>query len=133
MRAAVAFAAVLMLGSAFFALVGLQWKHELGAFADSPQRVEVPGGSRRIVAGGRAILGVISIDQEMIKVEVGCAAEQQRMELALGDTADPVCGVAVTAEGFLGTPGDDENPLRLVAMVAWSSEQLSTSLDQLDG
>lgn len=133
MRAAVAFAAVLMLGSAFFALVGLQWKHELGDFADNPQRVEVPDGSRRIVAGGRALLGVVSIDQKAITVEVGCAAERQRFELALGDASDPVCGVEVTAEALTGARGDDENPLRLVAVVAWSSEQPLESVDQLDG
>lgn len=44
---------LVLIGGGIFALVVLQWKLDLGEFAESPQLLEVPWPQRLRLAGGR--------------------------------------------------------------------------------
>lgn len=128
-------AAAVILTAALLSLVGLQWKHELGSFADSPQELEVPLGTRRIAAGGRALIGAIAAAaddddennrgpeaDERFTVELLCRGERQRIELERYVRSEPVCGVAVEVLELRGEAGDQDDPPRLLLRALWDDD-----------
>ena len=114
-------AVALLLVFALVALVGLQWKHELGGFADSPQLREVPLGMARIVGGGRAVVDFVAHDGEAgtVRMQVRCAEARHQAEVPLGDVFEPpTCGVDVVPIEVLGA-GTGDDPVRLFLEVRW--------------
>jgi hypothetical protein len=108
---------ILLLGvGGYLALLGLEWKLELGRFAESPQRVTLEVGRRAIVGGGRGVVGFVGERRGAAVVELKCAAEKTRLELVEGQTSGPVCGVRIRVLGFEGVPGQ---PARVGIEVSW--------------
>lgn len=87
---------ILVLGVlGWLGLVAIEWQFGLGRFATSPQKLVLAPGSRAIVGGGRAVLGFVSRKDRTSVIEVRCAAEVRRFELAEGSGSEEACGVVV--------------------------------------
>jgi len=100
------------------ALVALQWKLDLGRFAESPQRLTVALGTRGIVGAGRAVVGFVAEGDGKAVLELKCAAEKTTVELLPGATAEEICGVRVRLIGFAGGFEAGE-PARVALEVSW--------------
>lgn len=113
---------VIMLGIGAFALVYLQWKLDLGSFADSPQHVVLQQGGRAIVGGGRASLDFSLADGTFGELVVRCSKVEQRFRLGPSEMTPEVCGVRVGLTGIEGglSPRD---PVVAVLEVIWETEQ----------
>ncbi|MEM8963479.1 MAG: hypothetical protein AAGD38_18495 [Acidobacteriota bacterium] len=130
------FACILALG--VLALIGAQWKLEIGDFAENPQVLRIPHETVRIAGGGRALIEFIGpaspesspdpLDSSSSSTSsstdldapahfaVRCNEEQATFELALGTThPDAVCGVTITPLEYAWI----EEKWVLIVEVAW--------------
>lgn len=107
-----------LVGFGVFALVVLQWKLDLGRFADSPQLLEVPWGARAIVGGGRAGLDFDQLEGETATFRLRCAATERRLRLTPGEVSEELCGVRIRLLGFLDGAAP-EAPARAALEVRW--------------
>lgn len=105
----------------FLALVALQWKLDLGRFAESPQRLTVPLGTRWIIGAGRAVVGFVGERDTTAVIELKCAAEESTIELAPGAASEEVCGVRVLVIGLIPGSGADSPP-RVALEVSWPAD-----------
>ncbi len=112
---------VLLIGAGIFALVVLQWKLDLGSFAESPQLIEVPWGARSIVGGGLAGLDFDQMEGETATFRLWCAAGESALRLEPGEASDELCGVRVRLLGFL--EGREGEPVRAALEVSWEKAE----------
>ena len=116
---------LVLIGVGIFALVVLQWKLDLGSFAESPQLIEVPWGARAIVGGGLAGLDFDRLDGETATLRLWCAAAETTLRLEPGEVAD-ACGVRVRLLGFL--EGREGEAARAALEVSWENGESSEAL-----
>ena len=111
---------IIMLGIGAFALVFLQWKLDLGRFAESPQRLVLQHGGRAIVGGGQASLDFAAVDGAAGEFVLRCSQVDQRFRLEPSEVAAEVCGVRVGLSGIEGglSPRD---PVVAILEVIWES------------
>ncbi|MEM6457298.1 MAG: hypothetical protein AAF772_19580 [Acidobacteriota bacterium] len=109
---------------AFLPLLGLQRSHQLGPYATSPQRVEIPYDQRRIVAGGRALVGFTDRTAEGLTFEIQCNGIHVVRTVAVRSAVDDVCGVAIRPVQVWGAlppdPIAEHVPLRTTVEVTWT-------------
>lgn len=104
---------VLSLGG-LFALLALEWRHDLGGFAENPQLLELTVGEKAI-AGGRAVLAVESTTAAGATLTVSCRDVEERLELVTGMSSDEVCGLTLQLVALEPTTGED----RVVVRASW--------------
>ncbi len=109
---------LVLIGVGLFALIVLQWKLDLGQFAESPQLIEVPWGARSIVGGGRAAVDFDQLDGEVATLRLWCSEYETEIRLEPDDQTEELCGVRVRLLGFLGGRGDGETT-RAALEVSW--------------
>lgn len=113
--------AILVLGLlGWLGLIAIEWQFGLGRFASSPQEIVLAPGSRAIVGGGRAVLGFVAQKRNTVVVEVKCAAETRRVELAEAAPSEEVCGVRVRWSAAVDVFPRPSGGLRFE--VSWESE-----------
>ncbi len=100
----------------FLALFALEWRHGLGAFAENPQRLELPLAAWEIV-GGRARLGFERLRDDRAALMLQCADGETAFVLRPGETSETLCGVRVRLAGILLGAGLE--PTRAVVVVSW--------------
>lgn len=100
-----------------FALVVLQWKLDLGQFAESPQLIEVPWGARSIVGGGRAAVDFDQLDGDVATLRLWCDEDEIEVRLEPDDRSDEFCGVRIRLLGFLSGRGGEKT--RAALEVSW--------------
>ena len=110
---------LLLIGVGLFALVVLQWKLDLGSFAESPQLIEVPWGARAIVGGGLAGLDFDQLEGDKATFRLWCAAGETTLRLEPGGEAEEICGVRVRLLGFL--EGREGEAVRAALEVSWEN------------
>ena len=110
---------LLLIGVGIFALMALQWKLDLGSFAESPQLIEVPWGARSIVGGGLAGLDFDQLEGDTATFRLWCAVEETTLRLAPGDEGEETCGVRVRLLGFL--EGREGEAVRAALEVSWDA------------
>lgn len=111
---------VIMLGIGAFALVYLQWKLDLGNFAESPQKLVLQPGGRAFVGGGQARLDFEEVAGTGAELSLSCSEIDQAFRLEPGEVAPEMCGVRVGLSGIEGglSPRD---PIVAVLEVIWES------------
>ena len=108
---------VMALGG-LFALLALQWKLDLGSFADSPQLLDIPLGARAVAGGGRAGIDFTEVDETQAVLRVWCAQHSSTLHLEPHRTTEEICGVTVRLLGLIaGRPG--EARIKAALEVAW--------------
>lgn len=112
---------LVLIGFGLFALIALQWKLDLGQFADSPQLVEVPWGARSIVGGGRAAVDFDQLDGDVATLRLWCTEDETEIRLEPDDQSELFCGVRIRLLGFLsGRDGGEKT--RAALEVTWGSD-----------
>lgn len=114
---------IIMLGIGAFSLVFLQWKLDLGGFAESPQRLELEQGGRAIVGGGQASLDFAAVDGAAGEFVLKCSEVDRRFRLEPSEVAVEACGVRIGLSGIEGglSPRD---PVVAILEVIWESSDL---------
>jgi hypothetical protein len=95
MRNRVVILPLLILLVGLLALFRLQWIHQLGGLASSPQEVEVKLREKVIVGGGRAALHFGVRQGEEATFAVRCRKEGRSATLREGQVMQETCGVVV--------------------------------------
>jgi len=90
-----------LVSAGIFALLALQWKLDLGQFAESPQLVEVPWGARSVVGGGRAAVDFDQLEGEVATLRLWCHEDELVVRLEPDGQSDEFCGVRIRLLGFL--------------------------------
>ena len=111
--------ALILLFGGLFALLALQYKLELGSFAESPQLIEVPWGARAIVGGGRAGVDFDQQEGQTATLRLWCSVGEVTLRLEPEQTTDEICGVRLRLLGFLA--GREGEKLRAALEVTWDS------------
>ncbi len=119
------FLSLLLIAVGLFALFRLQWQHQLGGLASSPQEIYVDLGRAKIVGGGMALLRFHAWDGERANLEVRCAAEREVYDLRTDDTTGAVCGLQVRL--MLIFEASAEDPLKAWFDVYWPASSDSTT------
>lgn len=95
MRNRVVIVPLLILLVGLLALFRLQWKHQLGGLASSPQEVEVKLRGKVIVGGGKAALHFGVRQGEEATLAIRCRLERRAATLREGQAMQETCGVVV--------------------------------------
>ena len=113
---------VVLISVGIFALVVLQWKLDLGEFAESPQLVELPWGARSIVGGGRAAVDFDQLDGNTATLRLWCSEHEVQLRLQPDHQTDEVCGVRIRLLGFL-SGRDASEQTRVALEVTWNDSE----------
>ena len=111
-------AIVLIVFVGLFARLALQYKLDLGSFAESPQLMEIPWGARAIVGGGLAGIDFEEMDGEIAHLRLWCEAGEIDLRLEPGDESEQACGVRVRMLAFL-SGRDAEEKMRAAVEITW--------------
>ncbi len=111
-------AIVLILFGGLFALLVLQYKLDLGSFAESPQLIEIPWGTRAIVGGGLAGIDFDHLENDTATLRLWCEAGEVELRLEPDELTEEICGVHVRLLGFLSAR-DASEKTRAALEVIW--------------
>lgn len=115
------FLPLLLVVAGFLALVRLQWKHDLGGLASSPQQIYVELGRAKILGGGLALLRFRAWDGERATLVVRCDGVREVYDLRTDDQTGPVCGVEIRFMLLLEDASGD--PPTAWVDVQWPAEE----------
>lgn len=92
-RIALLAAALLLAAGGVLALVALQWRHDLGGFAESPQLLALEVREKVVAGGGRAVVGLAAASSDGASLRVRCRDVETPLELVPGAVSDEICGL----------------------------------------
>jgi hypothetical protein len=99
----------------------LQWKLKLGDYAKSPQELSMTRYERKVVAGGRAGVEYLGLENAKLRFQLHCLENAQTAHHPLliprGERSEKVCGVYLEV---LETKGSDAFAIRL--LVSWDKK-----------
>ncbi len=119
MRSRIVLLPLLILLLGFLALLRLQWKHQLGGLAESPQEIEVRLGERVIVGGGRASLRFTALRDEEATFSLRCRGGRHAETLREGERIESACSILV--ELVTLWPAFEEEPESAWLEVTWDA------------